>query len=74
MMARAKHSSKSTRAAFKAAVALSGSTQTQFAESLGVTVDHLMLVLRGKRESPRISAAVSALIAKHLPAHITATH
>lgn len=51
----------------KAAVNLAGSTMEAFAAGLEVTSQHLRLVLSGKRESPRVSAAVDAFIEKHLP-------
>ena len=39
----------------------------EFAEQLGVSYQHLYLVVRGKRQSPRVLEAVELLIAKHLP-------
>lgn len=59
----------------KAAIYRSGGTVEKFAADLGVTSQHLRLVLSGQRASPRIETAVEAFIAKHLPDAIrTDTH
>jgi hypothetical protein len=50
----------------RAALILAGLTMERFAESLDVTAHHLRLVVNGKRKSPRVEAAVDALIAKYL--------
>lgn len=50
---------------FRAALALAGKSGSQFATELGVSSTHVYLVLVGQRESPRIDAAIDALIAKY---------
>lgn len=51
------------RRVFRSALALSGTTAVTFARNLGVSANHLSCVLRGERESRRISEAVDAFIA-----------
>lgn len=51
------------RRRFRAALALSGRTAKDFAAELGVSENHLYLVMKGQRESRRIDTAVDALIA-----------
>lgn len=55
------------RKQFRAALALAGKTQSDFAATLGITPAHLSLVVRGERESQRVATAVDGFIAKHLP-------
>lgn len=50
------------RREFRAALALTGQTAVEFAKALGVSTNHLGLVLRGERQSKRISDAVNTLI------------
>jgi hypothetical protein len=42
-------------------------TAEGFAEGQGVTASHVRAILRGDRESVRLTDAMRALIAKHLP-------
>lgn len=53
---------ESRRRAFRAALALTGTTATAFAERLGVSTNHLSCVLRGDRASKRITEAVAAFV------------
>jgi hypothetical protein len=55
------------QALFVAALAITRTTQKDFAARLGVTYDHLRYVLVGVRESPRIVKAVDQYIAKFAP-------
>jgi hypothetical protein len=55
------------RKAFRAALALAGTTARAFADQQGVTPEHLSYVLNGQRESRRLMDEVDAFIAKHLP-------
>lgn len=50
------------RRAFRAALALAGTTATAFAAKLGVSTNHLGCVLRGDRPSKRILDAVDAFV------------
>lgn len=59
----------SRKALFRAAVAVAGLTQEQWAESEGVTGGHLSNVLAGKRESRELLDKVDAFIAKHMAGH-----
>lgn len=53
------------RALFKAAITLRGVTMAQAAESLGVSYNHLTLVLRGDRvASERLEDGVAAFIGR----------
>jgi transcriptional regulator with XRE-family HTH domain len=54
------------KAQFKAARALAGITVKQWAESRGVSFQHLNEVMEGRRESPRLDAEIDAFIAKYL--------
>lgn len=51
------------RRQFKAALVAQGTTLTAWAAKHGVTHTHLNYVLRGVRHSPRLIAAVEAVIA-----------
>lgn len=51
---------------FRAALALAGLTETQWAEKQGISQPHLSLVLNGKRESKVLTDKVDAFIDKHL--------
>lgn len=51
------------RRRFRAALALSGRTAKDFAADLGISENHLYLVMKGARESRRIDTAVDTLIA-----------
>lgn len=46
----------------RAALALQGRTQGDFATELGVSGTHLCMVASGQRHSPRVEAAIDALI------------
>lgn len=50
---------------FKAALKRAGRTQEEFAALHQVTYQHLYLVLRGKRQSPRLVRAIEAFIASY---------
>jgi hypothetical protein len=50
---------------FHRALRRAGLTAEEFAEQNDVSRFHLYLVLRGQRWSPRLVAAVDALVAKH---------
>jgi hypothetical protein len=54
---------------FAAALARAGQTHARFAALHQVTYQHLYLVIRGKRRSPRLEAAIDAFIAAHQSAH-----
>lgn len=54
------------RKELRAALALAGITQGTWAERLGVTPEHLSMVLNGHRESGRLLQEVDAFTAKHL--------
>lgn len=66
LMPTKKHPNDKKRKAFKAALALSGTTLTKWAEQQGVTPEHLWTVLSGRRDSARLLNEVDAFIAKHL--------
>lgn len=53
---------------FRAALALAGLTQEQFAEQQGVTAHHFSQYMTGKRESGRLDELVDEFIARHLNA------
>ncbi len=57
---------------FRAALAMAERSVKSVCQELGVTENHLYLVMRGDRESRRIDAAVDALIAEYLPNGIQA--
>ena len=57
----------SRKSAFRAALALAGLNQREWAEQEGVTAGHLSLVLKGERESQRLTDRIDLFIAKHLP-------
>ena len=57
----------SRKAAFKAALALAGTNQREWAAGEGITAGHLSLVLAGERESERLTAKIDAYIARYLP-------
>ena len=48
-------------------MALAGMNQGEWAEDEGITAGHLSLVLKGERESQRLTDKIDAFIAKHLP-------
>lgn len=50
------------RRQFKAAMVAAGMTLSAWAEEQGVTHTHLNYVLRGERKSPRLEAAIDAVI------------
>lgn len=50
------------RKAFKAALALEGTTAKEWCEAHGISRGHLYAVLRGERESGRLADRVEALI------------
>lgn len=52
---------------FRAAAALAGRSLKSLAEEWGVNDNHLYLVLRGSRESRRLTQAIDGFIAQHLP-------
>lgn len=54
------------RKRFRAALALAGITQGDFAKRCGVTSGHLSWVLSGFRESASLMEKVEAFIAQHL--------
>lgn len=54
------------RRRFKAALALAGVTQSEWATGQGVTRDHLRFVLNG-RVSGKLEREIDAFIAKYLP-------
>lgn len=54
------------RKLFRAALALVGKTQADFAAEQGVKPGHLSQVVSGKRESQRLTAEIAAFIAKQL--------
>lgn len=54
---------------FRAALALLGQTQEQFAESYGVTPSHLSRVVNGGRDSGSLDRAIDDFIARTLPSH-----
>lgn len=60
------------KSAFRAALALAGMTQGEFAASQGVSDSQLSLVLDGKRQSDALDAAIDEFTAKHLPASLRA--
>ena len=61
---------KTTRKAlFKAALAIAGQTQEQWAESAGVTGGHLSNVLGEKRESGDLTEKIDRFIREHLSKH-----
>lgn len=55
------------RKAFRAALALADTTQTEWARSQGITPEHVSQVLAGKRESRRLIEKVDEFIASQLP-------
>jgi hypothetical protein len=55
------------RRRFRAALALEGLTLRAFAESAGVTENHVLLVVKGERESDRVMTLVTALIERAFP-------
>jgi hypothetical protein len=54
------------RKQFRAALALAGKTQADFAVEHGVKPGHLSMVLSAQRDSARLMAFVESFIAKHL--------
>lgn len=56
----------------RAACVQAGTTLEGFATHEGVTLGHLYMVLSGQRESARLSTAVDAFIAEHLPQRASA--
>jgi hypothetical protein len=54
------------RRQFKAALVAAGIPLSVWAETQGVTHTHLNYVLRGERKSPRLEAAIGAVIAKRV--------
>lgn len=61
------------RKRFKAALALLEETQSAFAKVNDVSLHHLSRVLLGERKSPRLVAAIDAVIARGAAALSTAT-
>lgn len=55
------------RKQLRAALALAGLTQEQFARKQDVTPEHLSYVMNGHRESERLMQEVDAFVAKYLP-------
>jgi hypothetical protein len=55
------------KAQFKAALSLASMTLQEWCTTEGVSVGHVQQVLRGLRESGKVTAKVDAFIAKHLP-------
>lgn len=62
----------SRKTAFQAALVLARMTQAEFAHREGCSPSHLSLVLDGKRESERITVAIDAFTARHLPQLVSA--
>ena len=58
--------SDDTRKRFRAALALAGLTQEQWAEQEGVTPSHLSRVLAGERDSQRLMDRLSAFTRKYV--------
>lgn len=56
----------SRKARFRAALALAGLTQEQWADREGITASHLSRVLAGERDSGRLMEKVSAFTEKVL--------
>ena len=54
------------RKRFRAALALAGMSQEEFADDYGCGADHLSLVLHGRRKSAPLIAGVVAFVNKHL--------
>lgn len=51
---------------FRAALAITGLTATQWAQKQGITLGHLSQVLTGERESASLTAKVDSFIDKNL--------
>ena len=66
-----RHQTLSRKARFEAALKLAGMTAEQWAAAPeyggGVTRQHLYLVLKGDRVSPRLDEAMDAFIAEQAP-------
>lgn len=56
------------KARFRAALALAGLTQEQWATEIGVTAGHLTHVLAGRRDSKTLIEKVEAFTKKHVKA------
>lgn len=55
------------QARLAAALKMAGMTQTALAAKLGVSREHLRLVVKGERQSQRLLEAVEQFVAKHTP-------
>ena len=57
--------SSTPRKQLRAALDAAGLTMGQYAAMLGISRPHLYFVLRGVRQSPRVTAAITAYIAAY---------
>lgn len=55
------------KSAFKAALLLSNQNMTSFADTQGVTLGHLSMVLHSRRDSNRLNSEIDAVILQYLP-------
>lgn len=54
------------KSAFKAALLLSGHSMTTWAETQGVTLQHLSSVLHSRRDSNRLNTEIDVLILRYV--------